>query len=133
MLQLFIIKICFTIKINTICGGAQLLVSGCLESMCYEFNSQGLGLRILELMIAGPKSEGFNFRVSGLRFQGLGSQGPGSQVLGLRVPGLGSNVLILDYAIQQWCTLSKFSSAVIIICKFVFFFRSSSMGFLSFM
>ena len=46
-------------------------------SMCHEFSSQGLGLRILELMIAGPKSGG------------------------LRVPGLGSQVLILDYTVLK--------------------------------
>ena len=93
----------FASQVNTICGGAQLLVSGCLESMCHKFNSQGLGLRILELMIAGPKSGGFNSRVPGLRSQGLGlrSQGlrvPGSRisgpwVSGLRVPGLRSQGL----------------------------------------
>ena len=93
MLSLFIIKICFTIKVNTISGGAQLLVSGCLESMCLKSNSQGFGLRILELVIAGPKPEGFDSRVPGLRSQGLGSQVPGSWVSG-------SRVLILDYALQ---------------------------------
>ena len=84
----------FASQVNTIYGGAQLLVSGCLESMCHKFNSQGLGLRILELMIASPKSGGFNsrvpvlrvplrFRVPGSRvsgYQGPGSQGPRSRV-----------------------------------------------------
>ena len=62
--------------------------------MCHKFNSQGLGLKILELMVAGPKSGGFNpgsrvsgLKVSGLRSQGLGSQGPGSRVPGLRARG----------------------------------------------
>ena len=90
--------------------------------MCHKFNSQGLGLKILELMIASPKPGGFNSRiplrsqvpgfgsqvprsrVSGLRVpgswvswsQGAGSKGP--RVSGLRVPGLESQVLILDYA-----------------------------------
>ena len=84
----------FASQVNTICDGAQLLVSGCLESMCHKFNSQGLGLKILELMVAGPKSGGFNpgsrvsgLKVSGLRSQGLGSQGPGSQVSGPRSQG----------------------------------------------
>ena len=73
--------------------------------MCHKFNSQGPGLRILELMIVGPKSEGFNSRVPGLRVP-LRSQVPGSRVSGPRVsglrvtglwvPGLGSQVLILD-------------------------------------
>ena len=57
-----------------------MLVSGCLESMCHKFNSQGLGLRILELMIASPKSRGFNSRVP-LRSRVSGSSGFGSQVL----------------------------------------------------
>ena len=71
--------------------------------MCHKFNSQGLGLRILELMIPGPKIGGFNSRVAGLRvplrFQvpgsgvsdprvsGLRSQVPGSLVSGSQVPG----------------------------------------------
>ena len=76
--------------------------------MCHKFNSQGLGLRILELMIPGPKIGGFNSRVaglrvplrfpvpgsgvsdprvSGLRSQSLGSQVPGSRVSGSRVSG----------------------------------------------
>ena len=88
----------FASQVNTICGGAQLLVSGCLESMCHKFNSQGLGLRILELIIAGPKSGGFSSRVPDLRSQGLGSQVPGSRISGprvssLRVPGLRSQGL----------------------------------------
>ena len=53
-----------------------MLVSGCLESMCLKSNSQGLGLKILELMIAGPKSGGFNSRVPGLRSPGLKVSGP---------------------------------------------------------
>ena len=87
----------FASQVNTIYGGAQLLVSGCLESMCHKFNSQGLGLRILELMIASPKSGGFNSKVPILRVP-LRSQVSGSRVSGSRVSGLGSQVLILDYA-----------------------------------
>ena len=67
--------------------------------MCHKLNSQGLGLRILELMIASPKSGGFNSRVLGLRVpgfrvsetQGLGSQGP--RVLGRVSQGLESQAL----------------------------------------
>ena len=91
----FLSSKCFTIKVNTICGRAQLLVSGCLKSMCHKFNSQGPGLRILELMIAGPKSAGFSSRVPGFRSQGLGPQVPGSQgfqVSDLRSQGLGPQV-----------------------------------------
>ena len=82
--------------------------------MYHKFNSQGLGLRILELMIPGLKIGGFNSRVpgfrvplrsqvpesgvsdprvSGLRSQGLGSQGPrvsGLRSQGPRSQGLGS-------------------------------------------
>ena len=54
----FIIKLCFTIKVNTICGGTQFLISGYQKSMCHKFNPQGPGLKI-----AGPNSESFNSRV----------------------------------------------------------------------
>ena len=82
----------FASQVNTICGRAQLLVSGCLESMCYKFNSQGLGLRILEL--AGPKSGGFNSRIPGLRVSGLRSQVSVLRVSSLSVLGLRSQGLM---------------------------------------
>ena len=75
----------FASQVNTIYGGAQLLVSGCLESMCHKFNSQGLGLRILELMIASPKSGNFNSGVPVLRVP-LRFQVPGSRVSGSQGP-----------------------------------------------
>ena len=74
--------------------------------MCLKSNSQGPGLRILELMIAGPTSGGFNSRVPGLRVLGFRSPGlrvPGSEsplVSGSRVSR--SQVLILDYANKKW-------------------------------
>ena len=82
MPYLFIIKICFIKKVNTICGVGQLLVSG----------SQGIisrvpgvriyvpGLQVPSLSIPSPG-------VPGLESHGLGSEGPGSQVL------------ILDYGV----------------------------------
>ena len=77
----WLFKICFTNKINTICGEGQLLVTG----------SQGpitrvLGVRIPCLRVASPKAQGPSSRV------------PVFQVSSLRVPGPGSQVLILDYA-----------------------------------
>ena len=92
MPQLFIIKICFTIKVNSICGAGG--------------DTRNQGLRV-----ASPKSQGTSSRVLGVRVpcfrvpesQGPGFQSPGSQrprVLNLRVPilrvpgsrGLGSRV-----------------------------------------
>ena len=81
----------FASQVNTIYGGAQLLVSGCLESMCHKFNSQGLGLTILEL--EGPKSGGFNSRIPGLKVSGLRSQVSVLRVSSLRVLGLRSQDL----------------------------------------
>ena len=79
------LKICFTNKVNTICGGGQLLVTG----------SQGPITRVLVVRIscprvASPRAQSPSSRVSGS--QGLGSQRRRSQ-------GPGSQVLILDYAI----------------------------------
>ena len=85
-----------------------MLVSGCLESMCHKFNSQGLGLRILELMIASPKSGGFSSRVLGLRVP-LRSQVPGSRVLGPRVSG--SRVSGPDFRLCQVNVLLFFTFA----------------------
>ena len=67
-------KICFTNKVNTICGGGQLLVTG----------SQGPITRTLVVRISCP-------RVASPKAQGLTSQGhgfPGPRISGLRVPGL---------------------------------------------
>ena len=67
-------KICFTNKVNTICGGGQLLVTG----------SQGPITRTLVVRIPCP-------RVASPKAKGLTSQGhgfPGPRISGLRVPGL---------------------------------------------
>ena len=70
------LKIGFTKKFNTICGGGQLLVTG----------SQGLGCQ-------DPMAQGHNSQGPGSQFQSprvLSLKIPGSQVLGLRFPSLGS-------------------------------------------
>ena len=128
MPQLFIIKICFTIKVNSICR------AGYLESAS-QVKSQGPAVRILCCRVAIPKSQGPISRVLGVRvpcsrvpvpgswvsgsrvlgsrspsvsgpkvpgFRVLGLRVPGSWVLDPRIPGLGSQVLILVYAHSQW-------------------------------
>ena len=79
-------KICFTNKVDAICGEGQLLVTG----------SQGPitrvpGVRIPCPRVASPKAQDFSSRVP--RSHVSGSQGPGSQSLesqGLRFLGLRS-------------------------------------------
>ena len=88
MPTLFIIKIWFTIKVNSICGAGQDT-----RNLCHKFNSQGPALRILGHRdpVPGswvPMSHGRNSRV--LYFQGPVSQGP--RVLGCLVPGPRSRV-----------------------------------------
>ena len=80
MPQLFIIKICFAIKVNSICGAGRDT-----WNLRHKFHSQGPALRILGLRIAISKS-----------------QRPISRVLCLSVPvpgswDLRSQVLIFDY------------------------------------
>ena len=111
-LQLFVIKICFTIEINSICRAGQ---------GTYKFNSQGTALRFLGLRVAISNSQGPISKVPGVRVpcpripvRGSfvsGSQSPrvptpgasglrvsGSRVSGLRVLGPRSQFLILDCA-----------------------------------
>ena len=89
--KLFIIKICFTNKINTICGRDQLLVSG----------SQGPISRVPNVRFPCPRIQGSDVEVPG-------SQVPGLRVPGLRVLGPGSLVLILDYALGSLRILNFF-------------------------
>ena len=89
--QFFIIKICFTSKVNSVCG-----VGRDTRNLCHKFNSQGPTLRILGLWIASPKSQGPSSRILGVRIPCPGSQGPWSQVL------------ILDYAIINHDCFSYF-------------------------
>ena len=85
-------KLCFIIKVSTIYGAGRDTTNP-----CHKFNSQGLALRILGLMVICPKFQGPISRVLCVRVpcprfpesqshgsQGLrpGSQGPGSQVSG---------------------------------------------------
>ena len=70
MPQLFIIKICFAIKVNSICGAGRDT-----WNLRHKFDSEGPALRILGLRVAISKS-----------------QGPISRVLCVRVPVLGSRV-----------------------------------------
>ena len=85
------LKICFTNKVNTICGGGQLLVTG----------SQGPITRVPGFRIPCPRVPVPESRVAGPE-----SRVSGSQVSGLRVPGPGSRVLILDHAMVD---VSEFS------------------------
>ena len=106
-------KLCFIIKVSTIYGARRDTTNP-----CHKFNSQGLALRILGLMVIcrkfqGPISRVLCVRVPCPRFpesqshrsQGLGpgSQGPGSQ-------GPRSQVLILGYANYKntWTFLNIF-------------------------
>ena len=104
----FFIEICFTIKVNSICGTGQDT-----WNLHHKFNSQGSALRILGLRVTISKSQGPISRVLGVRVPcprvpvpGLwesgswvsgsqgprvsGSRGPGSKVSGSQVPGLRS-------------------------------------------
>ena len=74
--QLYIIKIPFKIKVNSICGAGWDT-----RNLCHKLNSQGPVLRILGLRVASPKPQGSNARVLGVRV-------PSPRVLvpGFRVP-----------------------------------------------
>ena len=90
----YLIKICFTIKVNSICGAGRDT-----WNLLHKFNSQGPALRILGLSVAyskfqGPISGVLGVRVPCLRVPGLGSQSPG-------VSDPGSQDLILDYAAKD--------------------------------
>ena len=92
MPQLFIIKICFTIKVNTIlwCGSEyQDSVSQVQFSWsCSQDSwSQGRKSQILGTQFQGPGCQGLEFRCH--------------RVLGFRNSGPGSQVLILCYAISD--------------------------------
>ena len=50
MPSLFIIKICFTNKVNSICSAGWDT-----RNLCHKFNFQGSALRILGLRVASPK------------------------------------------------------------------------------
>ena len=116
MPYLFIIKICFAIKVNSIYGAGRDT-----RNLCHKFSYKGSALRILGLRVTsrnsnGPSSGVLGARVSCPRVLGVrvpdsqgtrsqSSHGPRvfrSQVSGSRAsrsqnPGSGSQVLILDY------------------------------------
>ena len=73
----FIIKICFTIKVNSICGAGRDT-----KNLCHKFNSQSPALRILDLRVANPKSQGSSSGVLGVRVPVPGSCVSGSCVIG---------------------------------------------------
>ena len=75
------LKICFTNKVNTICGGGQLLVTWSQGPI-----TRALGVRIPCPSVTSPKAQGPNSRVS--VSQVSGSRVSGSPVSGLGVPGL---------------------------------------------
>ena len=94
--QLFIIKICFAIKINSICGAGRDT-----WNLHHKYNSQGPALRILGLRVIVSKNQGHISRILGVRVPCSRVQVPGSRVSGscfsvsqsprvrrLRVPGL---------------------------------------------
>ena len=97
-------KIYFTNKVNAICGGGQLLVTGSQGAitrvpgvrMSHVPGSQVPRPKVPVPESQGPTSQGLRVsgpRVSGLRVPGprvSGSQGPKSQVSGSQVSGLRS-------------------------------------------
>ena len=78
------LNICFTNKVNTICGGRQLLVTG---SQCPSVPLPGCRVSGSNV----PGSQAPRPRVPSLRV-------PDPKASGLRVSGPRSQVLILDYA-----------------------------------
>ena len=95
MSQLFIIKICFTIKVNTICGAGRDT-----RNLCHEFISQGPALSILSLRAVSHKShfQGPSSRVRGVKFprpRVPNSQSP-------RVPGSRFWVSGPNFRLCQW-------------------------------
>ena len=88
MSYLFIIKIYFTNKIDTICGGGQLLVSGSQSPISRVPSVRFPCLRIQGSEVTIPK------------VPVPGSKSPRSRVPGPESQGPGSQVLILDYALK---------------------------------
>ena len=77
-----IIKICFTIKVNSICGAGRDT-----RNLCHKFSSQGPALRILGLRFTSLKSQGSSFRALVVKVPCPGFQGPSSQSPWSRVSG----------------------------------------------
>ena len=94
----FVIKICFTIKINSICGAGQDS-----WNLSNKFNLQGPALRVLGFRVAISNSQGPVSRFLGVRApcsrvpesQGPGSKSPRSQTP--RSQGSRSQVSVSDF------------------------------------
>ena len=95
-------KLCFIIKVSTICGAGRDT-----RNLCHKCNSQGPALRILCFRVTCPKFQQLSCKALGVRVpcprfpvpeywvsgycaQGIRIAGPWVPVLGLRVPGLRS-------------------------------------------
>ena len=119
MPQLFIIKICFAIKVNSICGAGRDT-----WNLRHKFHSQGSALRILGLRVAismfqrpisravseRPSSRVPCFWVPGSRVSGswdLRSQGPGSQVLIFDYSKKLIHVITLRYYVTVYVIILK--------------------------
>ena len=85
MLRFFFSKLCFIIKVSTICGAGRDT-----RNLCLKFNSQGPALRILGFMITCSKFQGPSSRVLGVTVLCSRVPGPGSWVSRYRVPGFQS-------------------------------------------
>ena len=87
----WLFKICFTNKINAICGEGQLLVTGHRVPLpgSWVSGSHVSGLQVPRPRVPVPESQCSKSQGHGVL---------GLRVSSLRVPGPGSQVLILDYA-----------------------------------
>ena len=95
-------KICFTNKVNTICAGGQLLVTGSQGPITRVSGVRIPCPRVASPKVHGPKSQSHRIPglgVSGLRVPGL--KVSGSWISILRVLSPWSQVQVLDYAITQ--------------------------------
>ena len=102
--------ICFTIKVNSICGAGRDT-----WNLRHKFNSQGPALRILGLRVAISKAQGPISRVLCVRVPGSWvseSRVSGSLVLGSLVSGLRSWVSGPDFTLCPFggcfCKMMKF-------------------------
>ena len=101
-------EICFTNKVNTVCGGVQVTGSQGPITRVPGIGSHGPGLKVLRPSVPfrgsqGPKSQGHRVpgpRDSGLEIPGLRVPGPGSQ-------DPGSQVFLLDFSILSVHTIRK--------------------------
>ena len=140
MPYLFIIKICFTIKVNSICGAGRDT-----RNLCHKFSYKGSALRIFGSQRHKSQFQGIQFQgpgCQGLMSQVLGCQGPrfpgyrvsefwvsrsqGFQVSGLRVPGLklsepGFRVSGPDFRL---CQHRQYAEAFYLFLKSIYYWRS---------